>query len=226
MATRHVLAAVWLLAVAWVAVPARAQQPDPAGRRGRAAALIATGQRFVAAGDPGSAIAYFRDAVSVDPDGADGYDALGRLYLDRGRVTDAIDAFRSGLLRRGDSARLWRDLARGLEAAGDLDGASRALRECTGRAPDDAEAHLARASLARRRAKWSEALGAYRRVLDLAAGGASVTAADAADARRYASALEVLAGSVDPASDPTVCRETEGGRATSVRRTLAHCSGR
>ena len=212
-----------LASVVALGAPARAQQPDPSARRARATALVATGERYLAAGDPGSAIAYFRDAVGTDPDYADAFDALGRAYLGRGRVTDAIDALRAGIRRRPEAARLWRDLARALETAGDLEEASRALRECTRRAPEDPEAFVARASLARRRSKWSEALGAYRRVLDLAAGGASVAATDADEARRYAAALEVLVGGVDPVRDRSACSDTTGPRATLVRRTLARC---
>ncbi len=182
----------WLTATA---VPALGQG---SGRDARSARLRAMGQAFLAAGDPGSASGYFRDAIRVNPDDGEAYAALGRIYLDRGAIPDALEAFSAGLRRRPDHAPLWRGLATALERRGALSEAAEALRAWADRAPSDPAAHLARADLARRRGAWSEALSAYRRVVDLAAAGVDVEDVALEDARRYVRALAVLTRGVDP----------------------------
>ncbi len=149
-------------------------------------------------GDAGSAIGYFRDALSIDPSDARAYEGLARIYLTRGNLRDALDALGAGLRRRPDDGGLWGAYADTLLAQGDLPGAAQALRERTARTPDDVDALWARADVARRRGAWAEALACSRRILDLAATGAAVTPARAFEARAFAAALSVLAGGTDP----------------------------
>jgi tetratricopeptide (TPR) repeat protein len=197
---------------------------DPANRRERAARLRATGQRFLAAGDPGSAAGYFRDAVAVDPQDAEAYEALGRIYLARGAVGQALEVFSSGLRRRPDAAPLWRAIADALVASGDLEDAAEALRQLVERAPDDPEAHRARGELARRRGAWSEALASSRAILDLAARRIAVAPEALEEARLLEPALTRLAGGVDPARGTVRCTAREARSASPIRRALAGCA--
>jgi Tfp pilus assembly protein PilF len=206
-----VLCLVFLLAAA----PAAAQE---GARRARAARMQAIGQAYLAAGDPGSASGYFRDAIRIDPDYPDAYVALGRVYLARGSMADALEAFQAGLRRQPDHPPLWRGVADALEAQGSLEEAAVALRELLRRVPDDVGGHRARADLARRRGAWTEALASYRAVVDLSARGFDVDADALAEARRYAAGLEILAGSLDPVTGHG-CPDD----ASAVRRALADC---
>lgn len=213
------------LALAALADPVWAQpRPgDPAGRRERAARLRETGQRYLAAGDPGSAAGYFRDAIGVDPQDVASYEALGRIYLQRGNVGHALEIIEAGLRRRPDAPALWRALADALVARGAIDDAAEALRHLVSRTPQDPEAYRALGALARTRGAWSEALGAYRAVIDLAARGTAV-AADALDeARRFEAALTRLAGGVDPSRGAIRCGAGEGRSRSELRRALARC---
>jgi len=189
---------------------------QPAGRTPspRAARLIEAGQAYLASGDRGSAIAYFRDAIAADPRAAAAYEGLGECYRGRGSYDDARRAYEAGLARMPDSAPLWLGLARTFEAQGALDEAARALRSLLARDPDHLEALSLRAELARRRGAWSEALTAYRALLSHAS---ALPAERVTEARRYEAALRLLARPLDPVSAPRACA------GTPLRRALARC---
>lgn len=186
------------------------------GRADRAARLRAMGQAYLAAGDPGSAVGYFRDAIGVNSADAAAYESLGGIYLDRRAIADALDVYAAGLRRRPDHAGLWLGRARALELRGDARGAAEALRRLLRQAPDHVHAHRARAELARRRGAFGEALASYRAIVDLAARGRAVDGALVEEARRYAAALELLTRGMDPARP-----DCDG--ASPVRRALAGC---
>lgn len=208
---------VGFLVAAGLFATAGAALAQGSGREARAARLRAMGQAFRAAGDPGSATGYFRDAIRVHPDDPEAYVALGQIYLERGSASDALEVLSAGIRRRPDHGPLWRGLATVLEERGALGDAAEALRQLAQRAPDDPAAHVARAELARRRGAWSEALGAYRRVVDLAASGTAVEPEMVAEARRYVAALAILVGGVDPVRG-AACDDP-----SAVRRALAQC---
>jgi len=176
------------------------------------------GQAFLAAGDPGSAAGYFRDAIAADRRDGESYVLLGGIYLDRGSINDALAIFSAGLRYRPDHGPLWRSLARGLELSGDLRRASDALRELTARVPDDWEGHYARANLARSRHAHAEAQASYRAVIDLAAAGSRVPEEELTLCRRYTAALGVLLREVDPVGGPDRCAS-----ASPLRQALAGC---
>lgn len=174
-------------------VEARAEAQRP-GRAEIAAEHRARGDALRAAGDRGSAIGWYRDAISADPSDALSYERLGRVYLERGAFDDARAAFEAGVARRPDHAALWLGLAEVLEAMGAPDDAARAMRELTRRAPEDPDAWRARAALAMRRGAWSEALAVYRRIALLP--GASEELRE--EAARSLVALRFLVGTSDP----------------------------
>jgi len=152
----------------------------------------------VRSGDSGSAVGYFRDALSVDAADARSYEGLARIYLARANLRDALEVLSVGLRRQPEDGGLWGAYADALIAQGDLAGAAAALRERLVRAPDDLDALIARAEVARRRGAWAEALACNRRIVDLATSGSAVTVAQLAEARAYEAALSVLAGGTDP----------------------------
>ncbi|MBX3270034.1 MAG: tetratricopeptide repeat protein [Sandaracinaceae bacterium] len=194
-------------------VPASAQ-PARGERAGaaRAARLISRGEAYLAAGDRGSAIGYFREAIDADPLAARAYLRLGEAYRERGSLDDARAVLEAGLERAPDEPALWLALAGALLAAGDLDAAAAAVRGLLERRPDHAEAMRLRAELARERGAWSEALTAYRARL-----ASPASPEEAAEALRHERALRILARPLDPVSAPRAC---EG---SAVRRALARC---
>lgn len=202
--------ALLLLALLSLAAPAAAQ---PRGGPARAARLIALGEAYLASGDRGSAIGYFRDAIQADPRAARAYLRLGDAYRARGSFGDARTILEAGLTRAPDDAELWLALIRTLMAEGARDDAARAVRSLLARQPSHAEGLRLRAELARERGAWSEALTAYRALI---ASGV-LSPEERAEAARYELALRVLARPLDPISAPRAC---EG---SPVRRALARC---
>jgi tetratricopeptide (TPR) repeat protein len=189
----------------------------PLRRVDRAAELRAQGDAHLAAGDRGSAIGWYRDALSADPSDARSYAALGRIYLDRGSLDDARAVLEAGASRAPDHAPLWLMLSEVLERIGAGEEAAQALRVLVRRQPTDPTAHRARAELARRRGAWSEALTAYRAIAALAEGATEVDPELVAQARDDIAALGVLVATLDP-----VRRGCETG--SPLRRALARCA--
>src|SRR5690606_4072657 len=107
---RRALLAIVLLAAA----PSAAQQPAERPISPRAARLVELGEGFLAAGDRGSAVAYFRDAIAADPMAARAYAGLGEVYRQRREHEEARRVYEIGLARLPGSARLWLGLARTL----------------------------------------------------------------------------------------------------------------
>jgi len=221
---RIALAISAVVVALWASGGALAQQPrstSPAARHARAAELRRLGEAYIAAGDRSSALAYFREAITVDPDDAAAYVALGDVYLARGSTRDALEVYSAGLRRRPDDVPLWRAKADALVALSAFGEAARALRECIARAPDDPECTLASAQVARRRGAWSEALAAYRALLDASARHAGdIPPASITEARHFVPALSVLVGRTDPVRG-VQCAPAR----SSVRRALARCTG-
>lgn len=201
---------------------ASAQPVDPAARESRAAQLRARGEAYLASGDPGSATAFFRDALQVNPADARSYLLLAQIYQARGATQDALETLSVALRRAPDDAALWGAVADVLVAVGELDQAAEALREQTERTPNDAAAFRRRGELAKRRGAWSEALACYRRVVDLLESTPTSSPVEANEARASVLALSVLAGGTDPV------RGVRAGcdHPSAVRRALAGCRPR
>lgn len=210
MPRRLAFALSLLLSSAAVAHAQPASRPASA----RAARLIRAGEAYLAAGDRGSAIAYFRDAIAADPLAGRAYERLGECYRGRGSLAEARRVYETGLARLPGHAPLWLGLARTLEAQGALSEAARAVRSLLARDPEHLEGLQLRAELARRRGAWSEALGATRALLSNAS---ALPPEQVSDARRYEAALRILARPLDPASAPRACD------LSPLRRALARC---
>lgn len=195
-----------------VCAPAAAQSRPLSPRAVRS---IELGDGFLAAGDRGRALAYYRDAIAADPLAERAYAGLGEIFRQRGAHHDARRVYELGLSRLPDAAPLWLGLAHTLDEAGRTGEAAQAVRALLERQPQNAEAIALRADLARRRGAWSEALTAYRTLSALD----GVDEASAREARRYEAALRLLASPLDPVSAPRACAEG----ASAVRRALARC---
>ncbi len=178
----------------------------------RAQRAIETAEAFLASGDRGSAVGYFRDALAADSFATRAYEGLAAVYVRRGALHEARAVYEAGLARVSDHAPLWLGLARTWLALGSQDEASRALREYLRLAPRDVEGLAMWADLARERGAWSEALTACRALLAL-----PLSPERATETRRYEAALRLLARPLDPVSAPRACR------GSAVRRALAGC---
>src|SRR5690348_18503285 len=80
-------------------------QPD------RAAALVRLGRAYLEAGDCGSAIGYFREALEADPRAGAAYASLGEAYRGRGSLEDAREVLEAGLIHAPDHASIYLELA-------------------------------------------------------------------------------------------------------------------
>jgi Tfp pilus assembly protein PilF len=201
-----------LLALALSVAPAEAQ----GGRATRAERLVRLGQRYLEAGDRGSAIGYFRDALMSDREHVPAYRALAEAYRSRGDLAEARRVYEAGLSRQPGSEALWTGLVEVLREQDEPDDARAALRSLLRAAPRSLPAWRLRAEMARERGAWVEALTAYRRLRSLAeARGDEETAAEAS---RFARALALLARPLDPVTAPRGCAGD-----SEVRRALAGC---
>jgi tetratricopeptide (TPR) repeat protein len=198
---RALLLALLAALLSWAPPVAGAQD----GRARRAAEKVRMGAALVRAGNPGSAVAYYREAIRIDPRHEPAYVGLGELYRAQGRDSDALEAVRAGLRRRPRSIPLALLLA--TEAATILRRAARAE-------PGSVPVQRALGELARERGAFAESLAAYRAVLRLTEGDPRRAEAHA-EARRFVAALRLLVREVDP---PSRCEQSE------VRRAL--CEGR
>lgn len=173
-----------------------------------------TGERYLAAGDPGSALGYFRDAVLIDPSDGDAYLAIAKIYASRESITDVIETLSVALRQRSDFVPLWRYAAEYFRDHDRLDDALYAARQMTAIVPRDLDAARLHADLAAQKGAWAEALAELRRALQLATDPAART-----ELRRRVAAAAILAGPTDPLI--AACRRGEEG--SELRRALGRC---
>lgn len=183
-----------------LASPVEAQD----GRARRAAEKTQMGIALVRANNPGSAVAYFREAIQIDPSFERAYVGLGELYRAQGRHSDALEVVRAGLRRRPRSVPLSLVLAAIVQPSDPAE-AARVLREAARADPSSVAVQRALGELARDRGAFAEAIAAYRAVARLTEGDPAQADAHA-EARRYVAALRLLVRDVDP---PSRCVGTE-----------------
>lgn len=145
-----------------VAMPtASASAQEPATSVSRVERLLQIGQGHARAGNHGSAVGYFREAIQVSPNDARGYAALAEAYLRIDQISNALEVTTSGLRRRpGDRPLSWVH-ARVLVSATDPR-ADAALSRITRRYPDFLPARRLVAERARASGNWSLALASFR----------------------------------------------------------------
>ncbi|MDF0600760.1 tetratricopeptide repeat protein [Psychromarinibacter sp. C21-152] len=88
-----------------------------------------------------------RAATALDPQGAAGWNNLGRIALVLGRAAEAAEAARRATELAPDEPLYWSNLARALEAAGDSAGAAEALARARALEPNGIPYLSARAAL-------------------------------------------------------------------------------
>jgi len=201
LAWRVLPLALSLLAAFSLAAPTTAGAQD--GRARRAAEKTRMGAALVRANNPGSAVAYFREAIQIDPRFERAYVALGELYRAQGRDSDALEVVRAGLRRRPRSTALALVLAAIVQPSDPAE-AARVLRDAARADPSSVPVQRALGELARERGAFAEALAAYRAVLRLTEADPDSEAR--AEAARFVPALRMLVADVDPVSR---CEDTE-----------------
>ncbi|MEM1418643.1 MAG: tetratricopeptide repeat protein [Myxococcota bacterium] len=187
-----------LLLTLLVVTSGRADAQPPRAGSVRGARFVERAERFLASGDLGSATSLFRRAIQADPAGSAGYLGLARVYVQRGVLVEARAVLEAGVRRVPRSLALELALVDLLVAQGDLESAALRLEEIVRARPRRADAWRRHGEVARRRGRFSVALGAYRVVVDLAARGEQVVPDDLEEARRFVAALELLLRDRDP----------------------------
>jgi tetratricopeptide (TPR) repeat protein len=116
----------------------------------------------------------FRRAVQKKADFAPAHAHLGQLYLQKGRVDDAVPQLREAL--RIDSARtdasdalvhILRDQSKTAAAAGDSGSSLALLREARNYAPDDPDVQFEFGAMALQLSLWQDAIAALQQTLKL-----------------------------------------------------------
>ena len=140
---------------------------QPSGQpptRGAAPPTTTGATLSVAAGDLEGAIAHYREAVRLEPQGAEAYTNWGRALAMQGKREEAIAKYREALRIKPLSVPHY-NWGNALFAAGDFDGAIAHYREAVRLDPDAAEAYNNWGMALARQAKWEEAIVRYREAL-------------------------------------------------------------
>jgi predicted Zn-dependent protease len=182
----------------------------------RVALLVSRGEQRVQAGDPLSAIGYFRDAVTHAPRDPRGYLALARTYLETEQPERAVEVYEAALYACGERPDLLLALAEAQNRGDRPEVALLILRTLSERSPSQSEVHERRAEIAERTGRFAEALDARRAMLVLRAARDD---ADTRDAMLRTRALSLLAGEADRLNRDVSC----GEGASQIRRSLADC---
>jgi tetratricopeptide (TPR) repeat protein len=93
-------------------------------------------------GDKSSAEMAYKSALSIKPELDSAAADLSALYVDEGRIDDALAAARNGLAKHPGSAALHENMGVALAARGDQDNASKEFSQAVQIAPNDAMFHL------------------------------------------------------------------------------------
>jgi tetratricopeptide (TPR) repeat protein len=192
---------------------------DP--RLDRAARLVARGRVLREGGDTISALAYFRDAIAAAPRRAEGYEALGELYLALDEPVRAIEVYEAGARWAVRGEALWLGLAAALHKLGQDERALDALRRLHALDPGSRAGLVALAEASEARGSFVEALAARRALVALLAAEpkSDALAAELADQNARVRALSYLLGAADRVRTRTICKAEH----SLVRRALAHC---
>lgn len=118
-------------------------------------------------GEKAEAMDYFRRAVALKPDYADGYNNLGNVLRDFGRHEEAAAAYRRAIAIRPDQPQAHYNLATALFSLGQADVAATAYRRAIMLKPDYTMAHFALGNLLSHAGRVNEAIVCYRRTIEL-----------------------------------------------------------
>jgi len=195
---------------------------QPSYAADRVARLIARGNVLREAGDTISALAYYRDAISAAPRKAEGYVALGELYLALDEPARALEVYTAGTRSGVHGEALWLGLAAALDKLGQHERALDALRRLRALDPGSQSGLAALADASEAHGSFVEALAARRALLALLADEPESDAQVAllADQNARVRALCYLLGAAERVRTKTICASAEQSQ---VRRALARC---
>ncbi|MGH6884527.1 MAG: tetratricopeptide repeat-containing sulfotransferase family protein, partial [Geminicoccales bacterium] len=130
-------------------------------------ALCAAGVELHAAGRYEEAIAFFRQAIALDPGLAEAHDRLGRSLNNLQRLDEAAAAFRESVRLEPGSAEAHNHLGHVLRAQGVLEGAAASFSEALRIAPDFARAHHNLGTVRNEQGRAEDAVECFRRGLEI-----------------------------------------------------------
>jgi cytochrome P450/predicted O-linked N-acetylglucosamine transferase (SPINDLY family) len=109
----------------------------------------------------------FRETVESDLGLAEAYFYLGHMFLQKGKIEQAVAAYRQGLCIRPQSVAAYNHLGKALQELGRLQEAGAAFRQALTLQPNDADTHNHLGSALCRQGKLEEAVACYQRALEI-----------------------------------------------------------
>lgn len=211
-----------LICATLLASGSHAQPAATFERVDRVARAIERGDAHRKIGDAVSALAFYRDAITIAPRRFEGYAALGAMYLSLGEPSRALEVFENGVRSAAGGESLWLGYAATLEQLGQAERARAALRHFVSLEPTARGALRALAEAAARHGAFVEALGARRALVDQLE-RATLHRPELRDElaleRAQVRALERLLGAAERVRSRERCEEEHA----QVARALAHC---
>jgi protein O-GlcNAc transferase len=124
------------------------------------------GLSLMASGAMDEAESSFLRAIELDAT-ADRYSNLGSFWQQRGRLDDALEAYRRALALAPDDATVHRNLGNVYRSKGDVEAGAECFIRSVALSPDDADLHCDLGDVLQTLGRLSDALAAYRRSLEL-----------------------------------------------------------
>ena len=115
----------------------------------------------------GAAIQYFSKSVTLDPDLADAWAAMGETLLSNGKLNGADESFSRALQIDADLARAWLGKGKAMRALGRWGAAIQCLDRYNSLMPNDAEAWLLKADTLFDKEKYRRAVDSYNMYIGL-----------------------------------------------------------
>jgi cytochrome c-type biogenesis protein CcmH/NrfG len=213
---------VVIICLALLAAPSHGQPSTTFERVDRVARAIERGDAHRKIGDAVSALAFYRDAITIAPRRFEGYAALGAMYLSLGEPARALEVYENGVRSAAGGEALWLGYATTLEQVGQPERARAALRHFVTLEPSARAALRALAEAAARHGAFVEALGARRALVDQLE-RATLHRPELRDEltleRAQVRALERILGAAERVRSRERCDEQHA----QVARALAHC---
>ena len=115
----------------------------------------------------GAAVQYFSKSVTLDPELADAWAAMGETLLSNGKLNGADESFSRALQIDADHARAWLGKGKAMRALGRWGAAIQCLDRYNSLMPNDAEAWLLKADTLFDKEKYRRAVDSYNMYIEL-----------------------------------------------------------
>lgn len=149
-----------IVSVSTTPVPAEALEPA-------AAAASAAGFAAFQAGDYGTALARFQEAIARNPHDADALNNAGQVLVELNRAPEAVTYLERASVARPSEAGIRFNLAVALARSGNPERAATAYRDVLAEKPDDLRAHHNLGLVLRQLGRDEEAAAAFQRATTL-----------------------------------------------------------